>query len=143
MAQARNMKQLNKLLMNELRKAMKEVEKTALADMQEAVDSFYAGGSPKMYERTGALGETPEVDNFEITYTDTGGMAKFNAKLDDSHQYTTGKKPSMKTVLALANDWVSPPPPHHLRETVGEPEFWQSAEREMEKSLNSIIVSHF
>lgn len=143
MASAKNMKRLNAMLTNQLRKAMNEINHAALADMQEAVDSFYAGGQPKMYERTGALGETPEVSAVRMSFSESGGSGEFEARLNDKHQYTTGKRPSMKAVLKLANDWESPPPPHHLRETAGQPEFWQDAEKEMEKSLSKIIEENF
>lgn len=143
MPSAKNMERLNAMLTNQLRKAMKAANQAALADMQEATDSFYAGGQPKKYERTGALGETPEVTNVKMSFDSSGGSGEFTARLNEKHQYTTGKKPTMAAVLKLANDWDSPPPPHHLRETVGQPEFWQEAEREMERSLNAIIAEHF
>ena len=143
MPTARNMRQLNAMLTNQLRKAMKETKEAVLADMQEATDRFYAGGQPIRYERTGALGETPDTTPVVMTFNENGGSGSFEAYLDTSHQYTTGKRPSMKTVLNLANDWTSPPPPHHLRETAGEPEFWESAEKEMEKSFHTIIKENF
>lgn len=143
MPTARNMRQLKAMLNNELRKAMKDTQNAVLADMQEATDKFYAGGQPVMYERTGALGDTPSVSNLSMSFNENGGSSTFEAYLDTSHQYTTGKKPSMKAVLKLTNDLTSPPPPHHLRMAAGDPEFWESAEMEMEKSFHGIIKEHF
>ena len=71
---AKNMKQLNDMLMRELKSTMKKVRKKSKEDMKEATKWFYDGGEPEMYVRTGALGDTPKVTyNNSYTYSNGGG----------------------------------------------------------------------
>lgn len=103
MPTAKNMKQLNQMLMKNLQKALDEANRKILEDMCEETEDFYTGGTPVKYQRTGALGDTPRTTAVSAKTTSNGGSASFDAYLDTSEQYTTGKRPSMKTVLTLAN----------------------------------------
>ena len=77
MPQARNMKQLNDMLMRSLKNAMKATSKKAEADMYDATGWFYGGGDPRyeptVYERTGALGNTPRVTENNVNQYANGG----------------------------------------------------------------------
>ena len=53
---ANNMNQLNSMLLNKLKQAMKETSNKAEEDMFEETGDFYSQGEPSMYKRTGALG---------------------------------------------------------------------------------------
>ena len=92
-----NMKQLETALMKEMRKAMNVTSKKVLADMHEETGGFYTQGEPKMYERTGALGDTPKTS----PVSSVGNEVSFEAYLDTNHRYTTGKNPTMEDVLNL------------------------------------------
>lgn len=142
MATAKNMKQLNNMLMKELRKASHVVSEKMLGDMYEETGGFYTSKEPKVYERTGALGDTPRTTAITSTTTDSGGEVSFKAYLDKDHQYTTGIRPSMATVLKHANtggDRSNPP----MRAVVGKSGFWERAEEKMEKSLNDTMDKYF
>lgn len=142
MATARNMKQLNQMLMKSLKKAMEEANEKILEDMYEETGNFYAGGDPVMYQRTGALGDSPRTTAVSSTTSTTGGSASFNAYLDQSNKYTTGRRPSMKTVLEHANkggDMTNPA----MRAVVGKPGFWDRAEEKMQQRLDEAISHHF
>lgn len=142
MAQAKNMKQLNKMLENHLKRAMKSAANRALSDMRDETVGFYTDTAPKRYERTGALGETPRVTDVQISSSESGSSATFKAYLDQEHQYSTGRGPSMKTVLEHANrggDMSNPP----MRAVVGNSGFWERAEVKMEQSFNDELARHF
>ena len=142
---ARNMMQLNNMLMRELKSTMKKVRKKSKEDMKEATKWFYDGGEPEMYVRTGALGDTPKVTyNNSYTYSN-GGEVSFTAYLDKSHVYTTGDRPDMEKVLDLANDgiqWVTANG-YYARNTVGNKKFWERAEENIEKDFESTLSKTF
>ena len=46
---AKNMKQLNDMLMRELKNTMKKVRKKSKEDMKEATKWFYDGGEPEIH----------------------------------------------------------------------------------------------
>lgn len=136
---AKNIKELNAMLQKELRKAMNVVSEKTLEDMYEETGEFYTQGEPKMYVRTGALGDTPRTTSL----SSTNNSVSFEAYLDEKHQYTTGKNPSMKDVLKLANNGITNSSVGKLRKTVGKQGFWEEAEKKIEKDLDNTLSSFF
>lgn len=143
MASAKNMKQLNALLERQLKKAMNEASRKVLSDMRDETVGFYADTKPKVYERTGALGETPRISDVKTNPTSTGAESSFKAYLDTEHQYTTGNRPSMETVLDLANRGAAAAREHNMREVVGNTGFWDRAEEKMEQSFDDTMKKYF
>lgn len=157
MPSARNMKQLNEMLLKEVNKAMRVVSKKAEADLYEATGWFYTQQSPLQeegegYQRTGALGDTPKTTSNTVTKRTTGGEVTFNAYLDKNHIYSTGKNPPMIDVLNLANgDDPNNPNFNHnysttvgwLRDTNGNEQFWERAENNIEKDMNETLRVYF
>lgn len=142
MGSARNAKQLNALIMKDLKKAANLASQRMLADMHEETGDFYTGGEPVMYQRTGALGDTPRTTGVSASSSSSGGEVSFKAYLDTSETYTTGRSPSMKMVLDLANnggDMTNPP----MRAVVGKSGFWDRAEEKMEKSFKDTMEQFF
>lgn len=138
---ASNMSQLEKMLMSQMKKAMKVASAKMEADVMEETYGFYAGSSPKMYERTGALGDTPMVTG--LTYGNE--TVSFDVCLDDSGAYSTGDNPSMKQVLQLADrgmPWITASGAK-AREVVGKGGFWERSEKKFQKSLDGIMESFF
>ena len=138
---AKNMKELEQMLLKEMRKAMDVTSERILADMHDETSGFYTQGSPKMYQRTGALGDTPKT----TAVSSSGNVASFKAYLDTSGGYTTGDNPSMKQVLDLANygkPWTtkngSP-----ARATLGKKGFWERAEKKMQRTLDRTMRQFF
>lgn len=138
---ASNMSQLNAMLTKELRKAMDVTSEKALADMYDETGKFYTGGNPSMYQRTGALGDTPRT-----TAVSMGGQtASFEAYLDQSHQYYTGDHPSMGQVLDLANygkRWITKGG-NPAKPTVGKKGFWERAEKKIGKTFERTLKKFF
>lgn len=136
---AKNMKELETMLKKQLRKAVSVVQKKAEADLFEATGSFYAGGEPQEYERTGALGDTPRT----TALTAKDDSASFQAYLDTTHQYTTGKNPNMKDVLNLTNYGKTNSSVGKLRKAVGKTGYWEEAEKNIEKDLKETMEKFF
>ena len=138
---AKNMKELEQMLLKEMRKAMNVASERMLADMYDETGGFYTQGNPKMYQRTGALGDTPKT----TAVSSSGNVVSFKAYLDTSGGYTTGDNPSMTQVLDLANygkPWTtksgSP-----ARATLGKKGFWERAEKKMQRTLDRTIRQFF
>ena len=126
---------ISKAIMNEIIAAVKEAEYMAMGDMHEGTEVFYGGGQPVRYTRTGELGRTPRTSGVS-----TGShSASFRAYLDQSNVYTTGKRPSMATVLDLANYGnVS-----GYRPTVGTKGFWEYSEMLIQESFYDALDKRF
>ena len=138
---AKNMKELEQMLLKEMRKAMNVASERMLADMYDETGGFYMQGNPKMYQRTGALGDTPKT----TAVSSSGNVVSFKAYLDTSGGYTTGDNPSMTQVLDLANygkPWTtksgSP-----ARATLGKKGFWERAEKKMQRTLDRTMRQFF
>lgn len=138
---ARNMKELEKILNQQLQKAMCQASNKMLGDMYEETEGFYKGTQPKVYERTGALGDTPKTTSLNINNNEVS----FVAYLDTSHKYTTGDNPTMMQVLKLANSgepWKTKNGSMALP-TVGQGGFWERAEAKMKKSFQQTLEKYF
>lgn len=142
MITARNMNQVNQLLMKKIQQAMKEVQQNALSDMQKETARFYEGTQPTSYHRTGALGQTPRVSDLTSSKSSTGGKVSFNAYLDDTHQYTTGRQPTMRTILTMANQGGSMKNPP-MAALDGNPGFWDRSKEEIERELKQTMTRYF
>ena len=103
------------------------------------------GDEPTVYERTGALGDTPRVTENNVNQYTDGGEVSFTAYLDNTHVYTTGDNPSMQEVLELANDgtqWITAGG-KKAKLAVGRREFWERAEENMEKDFEETLSKTF
>lgn len=142
---ANNMDELNTMLIKQLGKAMNVTSDKVLADMYEETGKFYTKGKPVMYERTGALGNTPGITSLSFSSLENGGEVSFDAYLDTNYQYTSGDKPNMQQVLELANygtPWTTASGAA-AKPTLGKKGFWERAEKKIEKSLNKTLKKFF
>ena len=137
-----SLEELKEQIEQRMRRGMVEASSTALQDMKSATQFFYHGGFPKKYKRTGALGNTPEV---ETVTGDSSGM-RFTARLNQDHQYSTGDNPSMNQVLQLANygnPWVITNPhngdEYLAKPTVGSQGFWEKAEEDIKQHTREAL----
>lgn len=128
----KSIEQLNALLKRQMVKAMKEVQKEAYKKTKDDVQDFYSSGSPVVYERTGALGNTPQFTPLRTS----GNSASFSIYLDQSHQYSTGRDlVSMPSLLPVAEGGGYG--------ILGKPRFWQKSEADIEEVLNSVMSKYF
>lgn len=138
---ANNMNDLERMLRKETKKAMDVASAKSLGDMYEETGDYYSQGRPAIYERTGALGDTPKITRT----TSSGDEVSFDAYLDQNYVYSTGDNPSMGQVLDLANYGIrwktkSGAP---AKATVGKNGFWERAEKKMEKTLDDTMSQFF
>lgn len=124
-----NLGQLDKVLTRQMKKAMNVAAKKMEADACEEVGLFYTEGVPKVYVRTGALGDTPQV----TAVTTDGKTARFSVYLDQTHVYSSGMP--MSVVLDLAEE----------REggVLGKPHFWKRSQKDFQKTLTQTMQSFF
>ena len=138
---ARNMAELERDILNEIKKAMQVTSSGALADMYEETGDFYSQGEPVVYQRTGAIGDTPRT----TALSKGGNSVSFEAYLDTSHTYTTGSNPNMQQVLELANYGIpfTTKNGKQARPTVGKKGFWERIEKKIEKRLEDTMGKFF
>ena len=138
---ARNKAEIDAMLMAALYKMMHATSKDILKDMDESMHDYYRSGTPTVYNRTYTMWDTPTTSPIE---TDTiKKSASFNAYLDTNYRYTTGKRPTMKDVLLLANDDVTSSSVGYLRSTVGNMGFWEKGIKNANKRLDDNIKKYF
>jgi len=132
---------LEKVLKAEIKKALSVTRSKAEADMYEETGGFYVGTKPKIYERTGALGDTPRT----TAISSSGNETSFEAYLDTNHQYTTGDNPSMEQVLMLANydePWTTQGGAA-AHPVIGKRHFWDRAQEKMKKTASNTFGQFF
>lgn len=133
------MTDLKAAIIKEIKEAMNDTQEDIGRHLDEAVPSFYDGGFPTRYDRTGALGETPETTNLSVS----GDTVSFEAKLNNSGGYTSGKRPSMQDVLKLTNNGITNSSVGYLQPAVGRSGYWERAESHMQDDLDSAMSKHF
>lgn len=124
--------QLKSVLNRQMQRAMREIQKEAYRKTRDDVKEFYSSGSPLIYERTGALGETPQTTPMQSS----GSKASFTIYLDQSHNYSTGRDlTSMSALLPAAENGGYG--------ILGKPGFWQKSESDIQDTIDSIMGSYF
>ena len=134
---ANNMKELEQMLLKEMRKAMVTASNKVLADMYDETGKFYAKGKPKIYQKTGALGDTPRT----TAISSSGNEVSFVAYLDTASKYSTGSKPSMTQVLDLANYGIpfTTKNGYPAKSTPSKKGFWELTEKKMQKTMDRTL----
>lgn len=141
MPEARNMAQLEQMLLNQMKKAMSVASSKMLADTMQETYSFYTQGKPKIYVRTGALGDSPKTTalsvsgktvSFEVYLNQDLGYDVPNTAFTDRGyaSYFTGAQ-----VLDAAEKGTA-----HI---LGKPGFWSRSEKTFQKTLDSTMRQFF
>ena len=155
---ATSMEELERQLMLKLKQTMNAASHEMQMDAYDEVRDFYSQGSPVVYQRTGALGDTPRATipkvsgneiTFEVyldqdyTYPITNTVV---TSYDGKHHYTSrGSAPTMGQVLELANYGkpFTTKGGKLAHPTLGKKGFWEQAEKAMSKRLKSKIKENF
>ena len=138
---ATNMQQLQKMLMDALQKGMNQASQSILEVMQTETDRFYTQGKPKLYERTGKLGDSPKVTPVAIS----GKEASFDAYIDQSYSYAM---PNWDFIDRGYASYFSTPDvieaaENHTSGILGKPGFWARSEAKMQQELDNAMRSVF
>lgn len=140
MPAARSMAELEQMLRKELQVAMNEVQVQSLADMLTETHNFYSSGHPKIYQRTGQLGNSPRVTGI----TGGGNTLSFRAYLQlgsyhvPNPAFTSRGYASYFSPLQVMNAAE-----YHFAHVLGRPGFWNRSQLKMERNLNRAMSSHF
>ena len=122
---------------------MNEASQETKKDMDSEMDDFYTSKKPKEYKRTGEMKKTPKVTPIATQMTSpVSGSVSFEASLETSHRYTSGKNPTMTQVLEVAENHKKASY-YKLRPPVGRQGFWKRSEEEIEKDLNRAFRKRF
>lgn len=132
---AQNDNELARLIMADIESAVQETKRKAAEDMKIGMDYFYSAGPPAVYQRTDRLRKTPRTSDIRVTKT----RAEFEAYLDDSGGYTTGKHPSMAQVLDLTDKGSSP----GLHPAVGNTGYWDLTCQLIDSDFDAEMKKHF
>ena len=132
MPTANNMAQLKRMIRQQMKSAMVDAQKAMYKKTQDETQGFYSQGNPELYERTGALGRTPQTT--PISETENG--ASFEIYLDQSHVYGTGQ--DLKAMSALL-----PAAESGSYGILGRSGFWNRAESTFQRTLDSSMKKYF
>ena len=150
MAVASSMAELEKQIMEEMRKAMYDAKRQSEDDMKEAVQGYYTG-SPKMYKRTGKLKKTPKTSGVSSgaksiefdAYLDTNSVyPSITYTYTDGHT-STSKSPSMTDVINLTNYGTTSGSVGKLHPSIGTPGYWEKALTKIEKTVDTSFGKYF
>lgn len=138
---ASSMGELEKMLRQQMEKAMTVVDAKILADMYEEVGSFYGGGQPVLYQRTGNLGSSPRT----TALTKGGNVMSFEAYLDQSVGYNVPNEAFINKGYAshFSTEEVFNAAEAGTAHIVGKPGFWARSEKKMQKELDSTMRGFF
>lgn len=140
MPTATNMAQLEKMLMMQMSRAMKEVNRKVKDDMFKHTGEFYSQGNPVLYKRTSALLNSPhttsvDVNGYEASFT--AYLQPYAYKVPNEDFIKRGFKSyfSGEQVLGAAEVGQA-----HI---LGKPGFWQRSLVDMKKELMDTIPKYF
>lgn len=141
--QVRNIAQLEKELMKEINETMGVVSEKIYKKMCDEVGNksshtgFYNSEEPKIYERTGALGNTPSITDINKNNNEIS----FSAYLDQSHRYQTGDKPTMGELLDYMELGIRGAIPE--RHILGRTGFWERSLDSFQNILDEELKKKF
>jgi len=133
---AHNDDELARLIMQDMQSAVQETKNKAMSALGNGIVYFYSGGTPVVYQRTYQLMRTPKTSNIKVS---SNKHIEFEAYLDDSGGYTTGKHPSMAQVLDLTDKGHSP----GLRPAVGNTGYWNMICGQIESDFDAAMRKYF
>lgn len=136
---AKTKKELEQMILKDIKKAMQDTAKAALSDMKYQINDYYAGSNPKQYVRTYHLKKTPKVSKPESN----GKLVQIKAYLDKNYDYTTGKQPSMTDVLELTNYHINWSSVGWLRNSIGKMGYWERAKEDIQKDFSKSLQKYF
>jgi len=141
MPTATSMAQLTKMLQDHMKKAMREVQSRAEADMFEEVGKYYSGGTPVLYQRTGTLGSSPRTTNLG----GGGNVVSFDAYLDTSggHEGENARLRAMGFKSYFSTLQAFTAAEHGTDHVKGTPGFWARSEQKFRRDLDSVMGAYF
>lgn len=123
-----NKSQLEKALIKAVEAGMTEASNKIQDAAYEELYDFYSSPDPKVYQRTGALLQSPN----KTEVSRSGDSVSFEVFLDDNYAYSTGTY-SAAEVISAAETGYAP------ARIVGQPHFWERTENRIDGILSDCL----
>jgi len=137
---ANNSAELEKMIMDQVQKAMQATQVKIKADMLKETKAFYSQGSPILYTRTGQLGSSPRTTPVVVG----GNSASFEAYLQLGSYHVPNE-------AFTSRGWASYFSPLEVMTAAeagtahikGKSGFWERSLQHMEKDVNTVFGRYF
>ena len=137
---ANNSAELEKMIMDQVQKAMQATQVKIKADMLKETKAFYSQGSPILYTRTGQLGSSPKTTPVSVG----GNSASFEAYLQLGSYHVPNE-------AFTSRGWASYFSPLEVMTAAeagtahikGKSGFWERSLQHMEKDVNTVFGRYF
>ena len=140
MPEATNMADLEKMIQQQARTAMQDVQKKVLSDMNYEVGQFYLQGNPSLYVRTGNLRSSPRVTGI----TGGGNTFGFDAYLDTGYYLVPNPIFTSRGYASyFTPEEVFSAAESHAARILGKGGFWSRSLRDIKQDIVSIFSSYF
>ena len=141
MASYSNMAAIKRAIQKEAKAAMRDAQKKMWKKTRQEIESFYYQGSPTIYERTGTLGNSPQITSLQ----DSGDSLEYEIYLDQSVSYEV---PNEAFTSRGFPSYFTTPEIFEAAESgsfgvKGKPGFWARSEAEFQNILDSAMAQHF
>lgn len=140
MPTANNVAELEKMILDQVQKAMQATQVKIKADMLKETKAFYSQGSPILYTRTGQLGSSPRTTPVVMG----GNSASFEAYLQLGSYHVPNE-------AFTSRGWASYFSPLEVMTAAeagtahikGKSGFWERSLQHMEKDVNTVFGRYF
>lgn len=140
MPTANNVAELEKMIMDQVQKAMQATQVKIKADMLKETKAFYSQGSPILYTRTGQLGNSPRTTPVVMG----GNSASFEAYLQLGSYHVPNE-------AFTSRGWASYFSPLEVMTAAeagtahikGKSGFWERSLQHMERDINTVFGRYF
>lgn len=137
---ANNSAELEKMIMDQVQKAMQATQVKIKADMLKETKAFYSQGSPILYTRTGQLGSSPRTTPVVMG----GNSASFEAYLQLGSYHVPNE-------AFTSRGWASYFSPLEVMTAAeagtahikGKSGFWERSLQHMEQDINTVFGRYF
>lgn len=141
MPQANSMAELEQMIGDKMRQAMVAAQTKAFQDVKTEVQSFYSVGSPKIYSRTGKLGNSPKSSGV----SGGGNQVSFDIWLDQGYGYLV-PNPAF-TSIGFSSYFTTPEVLEAAEagtaHILGKSGFWARSESKIQSDLDSTFAVYF
>ncbi len=121
---------IRKDVQKKLRKSIDEIADRAEVIMHDEIASFYFGGSPSFYNRTGTLATTPQITDKYCTKD----SAAVTASLNQNISYDTGTFSGAEVIDAAEYGRAG---------IVGHSGFWERSEERIKETVDDVLSTNF
>lgn len=139
MPSASSMAELERILTQQMEKAMRVVSEKVLADMYEETGEFYTQGKPRRYVRTGGLGSSPRT----TALTKGGKTVSFDAYLEPPHYIVPNPKFNPPYSSYFTGIQVLQAAEKGKARILGKPGFWERSLKDIEKEIRTTLPQFF